>query len=625
MAPFATSVPVYHAAKVAARCGGGYFASVKMRAFGNIVSAKALGYFSNAALLWRAPMRILRFLALAIVFSVSAALRAQPAAQVWIARYNGPANGNDASADVAVDSAGDVVVTGFSSNASNNRDYYTAKYAAANGALLWEKRYNGPGNGDDQASSIAVDAYGNVAITGVSKGLNFSGFYTAKYAGADGALLWEKRYEASGPGGSAADGVAFDSAGDVIVSGYSNTSVGGFPIRYTKDYYTAKYRGSDGLLLWEKRYNGPGDSNDNATCMTLDATGNVIVSGQSANNYLTFKYAAASGALLWEKRYSGPGSGGTILDWAESVAVDAAGNVSVTGYSLSTHSFDIYTAKYAGADGALLWERRYDAPAHGDDRGVKVATDSEGNVAVTGSFKDANNVNYYTYTAKYAADNGALQWAVSNTLSNNFPNDIAIDIADNVVITGFSGGYSTYKYAAADGHLLWEAHYNQSAIDEALAVALAADGGVVVTGHSGGDIATFRYAPPAGDADGDGLQDWWEQMWWGTTAGYSAFDDFDRDGIPELLEMAFGLNPKLPDKNALPQPFVEGGYLTMGFTKHHGVTYEVQSAATPDASAFTAATTTVLMDNATTLKVRDNIPIGTPPARYLRVKVTAVP
>ena len=170
----------------------------------------------------------------------------------------------------------------------------------------------------------------------------------------------------------------------------------------------------------------------------------------------------------------------------------------------------------------------------------------------------------------------------------------------------------------------------QLAPNGAFRVAITADGGAVVTGQSNGisstdDYATIRYALPAGDTDGDGLQDWWEQMWWGTTAGHSAPDDFDHDGIPELLEMAFGLNPKQPDNTALTPVVNQGGYLTITINKQPGVTYEVQTAATPDALAFSLATTTVLVDDATTLKVRDNIPIGTPSARYLRVKVTAAP
>ena len=121
------------------------------------------------------------------------------------------------------------------------------------------------------------------------------------------------------------------------------------------------------------------------------------------------------------------------------------------------------------------------------------------------------------------------------------------------------------------------------------------------------------------DADGHGLLDSWELTYWPTIFGHSALDDFDHDRYAELLELALGLNPTLPNAGGLPVAINEGGYLTMTITKQPGVTYEVQSAGTllpalPD--SFSAASTTVLTNNATTLKVRDNILIGTPPSRH---------
>lgn len=40
--------------------------------------------------------------------------------------------------------------------------YNTARYGAADGALLWEQRYNGPANSYDAASAVALDGGGNV-------------------------------------------------------------------------------------------------------------------------------------------------------------------------------------------------------------------------------------------------------------------------------------------------------------------------------------------------------------------------------------------------------------------------------------------------------------------------------
>src|SRR5207249_4089855 len=61
--------------------------------------------------------------------------------EAWVHRYNGPANRTDEARAVAMDASGNVVVAGYSSGSGDDSDYYTAKYAAADGALLWEKRY----------------------------------------------------------------------------------------------------------------------------------------------------------------------------------------------------------------------------------------------------------------------------------------------------------------------------------------------------------------------------------------------------------------------------------------------------------------------------------------------------
>src|SRR6185369_13910443 len=97
-------------------------------------------------------------------------------------------------------SAGDVFVTGMSETTYHRYDFYTAKYAGADGAFLWEKRFTGPG-GNAVGRAVAADAAGNVFVTGLFDGIPDSSatdFRTAKYAGTNRALLWEKTY--TGPG-----------------------------------------------------------------------------------------------------------------------------------------------------------------------------------------------------------------------------------------------------------------------------------------------------------------------------------------------------------------------------------------------------------------------------------------
>jgi hypothetical protein len=348
-------------------------------------------------------------------------------ALLWERRHDGFTNTVDSLRDMALDQSGNVVLTGLSQN-----EWYTAKYAAGDVALLWEKRYANPtettGLSGGSPRAVAVDNGGNVIVTGVNAG----DIYTVKYGAMDGALLWDKRFS-TGPGHDQGNSVAVDSSGDVIVAGSANRSA------TDADYYTAKYAGANGALIWDRRYNGPSNAYDYASAVAVDAIGNVSVTGGSGSDVYTAKYAAANGALLWERRYSGPPS----WRWEEgaAVAMDRHGNVVVTGYAGNTSgSEDYYTAKYAAADGALLWERHYDGPGKSDDRPNALALDSDDNVVVTG--RSEASTNFYScdvYTAKYSAANGALLWDRRyNGMANQLDTGSRVAIAPNgmIVVVG---------------------------------------------------------------------------------------------------------------------------------------------------------------------------------------------
>ncbi len=314
---------------------------------------------------------------------------------VWVRLYNGPGNIGDGASALAVDDSGNVYVTGGSSGSGTSLDYATIKYNS-NGDTLWVRRYNGPGNGDDWAYALAIDGAGNVYVTGESRGSGTSDDYvTIKYNSA-GVPQWAQKYNGPGNGNDWACAIAVDGAGNVYVTGYSAGSG-------SDDYATIKYN-SNGDSLWARRYDGPGNSDDEPNSLAIDGQGNVYVTGESygsgtAYDYATIKYNS-NGDTLWVRRYNGPGNGD---DEASALALDGSGNLYVTGYSTGTNA-DYATIKYNSA-GVQEWIQRYNGLGNDYDEAAALAVDDSGNVYVTG-YSAVSSTNTDFATIKYVQTQG---------------------------------------------------------------------------------------------------------------------------------------------------------------------------------------------------------------------------
>ncbi len=148
--------------------------------------------------------------------------------QVWIARYNGPANRADEATGLIVGLGGKlVIVTGSSKGATTGFDFATVAYASATGKQVWARRYNGPGNMADLATGIALGPGGRTMFVA---GLSISSkrrvnFGTVSYNAATGAPRWAATF--AGPGGRAQPGpIAASPAGrQVFVGGFAGVNV----------------------------------------------------------------------------------------------------------------------------------------------------------------------------------------------------------------------------------------------------------------------------------------------------------------------------------------------------------------------------------------------------------------
>jgi len=444
----------------------------------------------------------------------------------WVARYNGPENSDDYAKAMAVDAEGNVYVTGYS-RSSSHYDYVTTKYNS-DGIEQWAARYNGPGNYQDTPKAIAVDAFGNVYITGYSYGDGTSSDYATIKYNSDGVEQWVARYDNPDNGNDIVYAMALDDFGNVYVTGESDNNDSRL------NYTTIKYN-KDGRRLWMATYNGPGNYNDSARAITLDALGNVYVTGYSygsaetRQDYATVKYDS-SGCQLWVARYAGPSASPySAYDLANAITVDESGGVYVTGYSDGgATSYDYATIKY-NQNGIEQWKARYNGLGDKYDYANAIAVDKFGSVYVTGYSENLWTRQDYA-TVKYDSDGGQLWVAIYNGGANH--NDracsIATDLSGNVYVTGYSHDgstsldYATVMYDSV-GDEAWVATYDGSSnpggqpsgivtdtsdndpltlendgpendCDYAYAMVLDRLGNIYVTGGSFGDGTRYDYA-----------------------------------------------------------------------------------------------------------------------------------
>lgn len=89
---------------------------------------------------------------------------------LWMKTQSGSlTNGADYGVDLAVNSAGDVIVIAAIENSSTAYDYAIYQYDGNTGTLDWSFSWNGIGGGDDIPTALELDAYGNIYVAGGSE------------------------------------------------------------------------------------------------------------------------------------------------------------------------------------------------------------------------------------------------------------------------------------------------------------------------------------------------------------------------------------------------------------------------------------------------------------------------
>lgn len=275
---------------------------------------------------------------------------------LWVKYYDSPSQGEDRAWAMTLDEVGNVYVTGESQGNGTDYDYATVMYDSS-GREMWAARYNGPGSTDDSAFGIAIDSAGNIYITGVSgtvatnENLNINYDYATVKYNSDGQEIWIARYDGPASGNDHPSAITTDISGNIYVSGSSGNSRDN-TAKY--DYATVKYN-SNGQEIWTARYDGLESGDDFVSKLSFDSSGNIYVTGISVDFNIknpthscdTIKYNS-DGEAIWIVRYD---SHERHVDYVNAITVDASNNVYITGWVIreSTEA-DFFVVKYTQMD-----------------------------------------------------------------------------------------------------------------------------------------------------------------------------------------------------------------------------------------------------------------------------------
>ncbi|MFX0064538.1 MAG: SBBP repeat-containing protein [Candidatus Hermodarchaeota archaeon] len=279
------------------------------------------------------------------------------------------------------------------------------------------------GLGDESSGSMVLDSAGNIVLAGRTDSVNFPTVNAYQNASAGHYDIFVAKFSADGQtllfstllGGSGVDScwdITVDSADNIVIAGstsslnfptvnaYQNTTGGEY------DAFVAKFSADGQNLLFSTYLGGSGDDWSNG--VTIDANGNIIVTGSTNSNDFPTMNAyqgnnnsrvdifvvklSADGQTLQFSTYLG----GNGNDWSNGVITDANGNIIINGGTNSSDfpTLNAYQTSHSGGEiDAFITKLRVDGQAllfstylggNGRDYGISVDVNATGNIAIVG-------------------------------------------------------------------------------------------------------------------------------------------------------------------------------------------------------------------------------------------------
>jgi hypothetical protein len=406
--------------------------------------------------------------------------------QQWGTYYGGTSQ--ETGRGIQVDANGNIYVTGNSSSndgisttgahqtiRGGSNDAYLAKFTNA-GVLVWGTYYGGSSI-DNSFSVSLVNGFLYIAGETLSTtNISTTGAYQTAFGGGSVSDGFIAKFDTNGVrqwgtyfGGAGNDNIWSVSANNsgVVFTGYTETTTGfgiGSPHQSSyggsRDAFVAKLTAA-GAIVWSTYYGGT--SPDEGRGITMDASGNVYVVGNSQSSSLIASEGSyqetkglgmdafivkfnSDGEQIWGTYFGAEGS-----ESGNAIVLDASANVYIAGYSSSasamassnshqtTHAgnTDAIVAKFS-TNGLRQWGTYYGGT--GTENGNGIALDANNNVLFIGETPSTSGI--ATSGAHQTTNAGGFRDAVIAKFSTCSANTATANITSCFSYTSPSGNYT---------------------------------------------------------------------------------------------------------------------------------------------------------------------------------------
>jgi septum formation inhibitor MinC len=380
------------------------------------------------------------------------------AAQSWSRQFGSSDYGSNPG--VAVDAVGNVYVVRSENSGvldeNFTSDVYVQKFDASGNEIASIQFGTSDGSA---AATVAVDAVGNVYVAGLTRGA-FAGntsqgnndVFVAKF---NSSLVLQGAVKQFGTSeDDSVYSVVVDAVGDVYVAGWTEGAFAGYTNPGGDDGFVAKFNSSLVLQGTVKQFGTSED--DLAYSVAVDGSGNVYVAGWTGGAFagntsqggVDVFVAKFNSSLVLQGTVKQFGT--SEIDLVTSVAVDAAGNVYVAGWtegafagSENQGSSDAFVAKF---NSSLVLQDTVQFGSLGSDVATSMAVDAAGNVYVVGGIDGSfagytSQGNYDVFVAKFTSSL-VLQGTVKQfgTSEVDLAYSVAVDAVGNVYVAGDTTG-----------------------------------------------------------------------------------------------------------------------------------------------------------------------------------------